>query len=70
LNPAVDGERDHIGSTLQETGKAKALRYYTPTNSIQEARNATGGGYHSDGRTLVMFSRAMNASCESARETT
>jgi hypothetical protein len=55
IDPAVDGERDHIGSTLQETGKAKALRYYTPANSIQEARNATGGGYHSDGRTLVIF---------------
>ena len=54
IDPAVDGERDHIGSTLQEAGKAKSLFYYTPANSIQEAHNATGGGYHSDGRTLVI----------------
>ena len=54
IDPAVDGERDHIGSTLQEAGKAKTLFYYTPANSIQEAHNATGGGYHSDGRTLVI----------------
>ena len=55
IDPAVDGERDHIGSTLQEAGVAKSLHYFTPSNSITEARNATGGGYHSDGRTLVVF---------------
>lgn len=54
IDPAVDGERDHIGSTLQEAGKAKTLTYYKPSNAITEARNATGGGYHSDGRTLVI----------------
>ena len=55
IDPAVDGERDHIASTLQEAGVAKRLHYFTPANSITEARNATGGGYHSDGRTVVVF---------------
>jgi hypothetical protein len=55
IDPAVDGERDHIGETLQEAGKVKSMHYFTASSAIQEARNATGGGYHSDGRTLVIF---------------
>lgn len=55
IDPAVDGERDNIGSSLQKSGKAKSLNYYLPPNPVQDARNATGGGYHSDGRILVVF---------------
>ncbi len=54
IDPAVDGERDNIGGTLQKGGKVKSLTYYTPPNPVQDARNATGGGYHSDGRILVI----------------
>src|SRR5215472_10970883 len=54
IDPAVDGERDNIGSTLQKTDKIKSLTYYLPPNPVQDARNATGGGYHSDGRILVV----------------
>ncbi len=54
IDPAVDGERDNIGATLQKTDKVKTLTYYLPPNPIQDARNATGGGYHSDGRILVV----------------
>jgi hypothetical protein len=54
IDPAVDGERDHIGQSLQQSGKVKSLTYYVPPNSVQDARNATGGGYHSDGRVLVI----------------
>jgi hypothetical protein len=55
IDPAVDGERDNIGETLQKTGKVKSLSYYLPSQPVQEARNATGGSYHSDGRLLVIF---------------
>ena len=55
IDPAVDGERDHIAETLQKTGKTKSLTYYLPPYPVQDARNATGGGYHSDGRILVIF---------------
>lgn len=55
IDPAVDGERDNIGSTLQKTGKVKSLAYYLPPNPVQETKNATGGSYHSDGRLLVIF---------------
>jgi hypothetical protein len=55
IDPAVDGERDNIGSSLQKANKAKTLAYYLPPNPVQDARNATGDGYHSDGRLLVIF---------------
>jgi hypothetical protein len=54
IDPAVDGERDNIGATLQKTDKVKTLTYYLPPSPVQDARNATGGGYHSDGRILVV----------------
>jgi hypothetical protein len=54
IDPAVDGERDNIGASLQKTEKIKSLTYYLPPNPVQDARNATGGGYHSDGRILVV----------------
>lgn len=55
IDPAVDGERDNIGSSLQKSKKAKTLYYYQPANAVQDAKNATGDGYHSDGRMLVVF---------------
>ena len=54
IDPAVDGERDNIGQTLQASGKVKSLYYYLPPDPVQGAKNATGGGYHSDGRVLVV----------------
>ena len=55
IDPAVDGERDNIGSSLQKANKAKTLTYYLPPNPVQDAKNATGDGYRSDGRLLVIF---------------
>ena len=55
IDPAVDGERENIGSSLQKAEKVKSMSYYLPPNPVQDARNATGGGYHSDGRILVVF---------------
>jgi len=54
IDPAVDGERDNIGQTLQQAAKTKSLSYYLPADPVQGAKNATGGGYHSDGRILVI----------------
>lgn len=55
IDPAVDGERDHIGESLQQTGQVGNILYYAPAQPVKEAKNATGGTYHSDGRVLVMF---------------
>jgi hypothetical protein len=57
IDPAVDGERDHIGSTLQSAGVVNTMNYYSPSDPVKEAKNATGGSYHSDGRILVIFLR-------------
>jgi hypothetical protein len=54
IDPAVDGERENIGASLQKAEKVKSMSYYLPPSPVQEARNATGGGYHSDGRLLVI----------------
>lgn len=55
IDPAVDGERDNIGISLQKTKLAKSMAYYLPPNPVQDAKNATGDGYRSDGRLLVVF---------------
>jgi len=55
IDPAVDGERDNIGASLQKANKTKTLSYYLPANPVQDAKNATGDGYHSDGRLLVIL---------------
>lgn len=55
IDPSVDGERENIGGSLQKADKAKTMTYYLPPNPIQDAKNATGDGYHSDGRLLVVF---------------
>jgi LssY C-terminus len=60
IDPAVDGERDYIGENLQETGEVRAMSYYLPPEPVRDARNATGGSYHSDGRLLVMFLKYSN----------
>jgi len=55
IDPSVDGERDNIGSSLQKANKAKTLTYYLPPDPVQDAKNATGDGYHSEGKLLVIF---------------
>ncbi len=54
IDPAIDGERDFIASSLNSTGMLSKLGYVTPANPLKEARTATGGSFHSDGRILVM----------------
>jgi LssY C-terminus len=51
----VDGERENIGASLQKTDKTKSMAYYLPPNPVQDAKNATGDGYKSDGKILVVF---------------
>ena len=55
IDPSVDGERDHIGDSLQQAGAVRTMSYFTPADPVQDTKNATGGGYHSDGRVLVIF---------------
>jgi hypothetical protein len=55
IDPEVDGERDNIGQSLLQAGRVRMLSYFTPSDPVTESKNATGGGFHSDGRVLVIF---------------
>jgi LssY-like putative type I secretion system component LssY len=55
IDPNVDVERGNIGASLEKGGKVKSMSYYLPPNPVQQAKNATGDGYTSDGRILVVF---------------
>ena len=55
IDPAIDGERDYIAESLKSTGLLSKIGYLTPPNPLKEARTATGGSFHSDGRILVMM---------------
>ena len=55
IDPNVDDERENLATGLQKSGKTKSMTYYLPPNPVQDAKNASGGSYHSDGRLLVVF---------------
>jgi hypothetical protein len=55
IDPLVDGERDNIGNSLQKANKVKSLTYYLPPDPVKGAKNATGDGYESDGRMLIII---------------
>lgn len=55
IDPDVDSERANLAEGLDKSGKTKNMTYYLPPNPVQDAKNASGGGYHSDGRLLVIF---------------
>lgn len=57
IDPAVDGEREYVNATLSETGLVIARDHVTPSMPLTEAKTATGGSFHSDGRVLVLVLR-------------
>jgi hypothetical protein len=54
IDPAIDGEREYVNDTLSSTGLVVQRTHVTPSDSIIEAKTATGGSFHSDGRILVL----------------
>jgi len=54
IDPAIDGEREYVNQTLSETGLVVARGHVTPPDPLTEAKTATGGEFHSDGRILVL----------------
>jgi hypothetical protein len=54
IDPAIDGEREFVNQTLSGTGLVSARRHVVPTTPLTEAKTATGGELHSDGRILVL----------------
>ncbi|MBZ5695176.1 MAG: LssY C-terminal domain-containing protein [Acidobacteriia bacterium] len=58
IDPAIDGEREYVNDTLSSTGLVVERGHVTPANPLTEAKTATGGSFHSDGRILVLVLKA------------
>jgi hypothetical protein len=54
IDPAIDGEREFVNTTLSGTGLVTQRTHVTPSAPLTEAKTATGGSFHSDGRILVL----------------
>jgi hypothetical protein len=54
IDPNIDLEREYVNGTLSGTGLVVARDHVTPPNALTEAKTATGGSFHSDGRILVL----------------
>ncbi len=54
IDPAIDGEREFVNDTLSGTGLVIARDHVTPKNALTDAKTATGGSFHSDGRLVVL----------------
>jgi LssY C-terminus len=58
IDPAIDGEREYVNQTLSSTGLVAERDHVTPIDPLTEAKTATGGSFHSDGRILVLVLRS------------
>jgi LssY C-terminus len=54
IDPDIDLERDYVEKTLASTGLVAEISYFLPANPLKEAKTATGGDFHSDGKVLVL----------------
>ncbi|MBS1798336.1 MAG: LssY C-terminal domain-containing protein [Acidobacteria bacterium] len=54
IDPEIDKERDYLLQSFDAAGVYASAAYVTPSNPMLEARTATGGSFHSDGRIVVM----------------
>ena len=54
IDPEIDKERDYLLQSFDAAGAYSSAAYVTPPNPLTEARTATGGSFHSDGRIVVM----------------
>jgi hypothetical protein len=54
IDPEIDGEREYVGHSLDDTGLVARLSYILPREAVKEARTATGEAFHSDGRVLIV----------------
>jgi LssY C-terminus len=54
IDPSIDGEREFVNNTLSGTGLVIARDHVMPQDPLTQAKTATGGEFHSDGRILVL----------------
>jgi hypothetical protein len=54
IDPNIDLERAYVEKTLTSTGLVEEVTHVLPASPMQEAKTATGGGFHSNGQVLVL----------------
>jgi hypothetical protein len=54
IDPDIDKERAYLLQSFDAAGAFTSAAYVTPTDPLLDARTATGGSFHSDGRIVVM----------------
>jgi hypothetical protein len=54
IDPDIDLERDYLEKTFTSTGLVREVTHFLPDKPMQEAKTATGGSFHSNGKVLVM----------------
>jgi hypothetical protein len=54
IDPDIDLEREYVEKTLTATGLIAEVAHALPTDALKEAKTATGGSFHSDGRVLIL----------------
>jgi len=62
IDPDIDLEREYLARTLVASGVVTQWAHVTPENALTEAKTATGGSFHSDGRILVLVVGSGSAS--------
>ena len=61
IDPNVDDERNFVRQSLTDGGDIAAATLVTPRDPVKDAKTATGGSFHSDGRIVVMQLRGSTA---------
>lgn len=61
IDPNVDDERDFVRTSLTDGGSVAASTMVLPGNPVKDAKTATGGSFHSDGKIVVMQLRGSTA---------
>jgi hypothetical protein len=54
IDPDIDKERKFLLDSFDAAGVFSSAAYVTPNDPLIDARTATGGSFHSDGRIVVM----------------
>ena len=54
IDPDIDLERNYVEKTLSSSGLVAEIAYFLPDNPLKEAKTATGGSFHSNGKVLAM----------------
>ncbi len=54
IDPAVDAERDFVGTNLTDTSSVRGQEYLHSADPVFQAQTASGEAYHSDSRILLL----------------